>query len=78
MVFTLLVSVITSDRIAGAITANAIMQFRIARSNRPIILENFMPSRLLNTGITPTFAKHSELLDKGCCYDQKSIDTDII
>tara|TARA_B100001769_G_scaffold267731_1_gene255403 strand:- start:275 stop:493 length:219 start_codon:yes stop_codon:yes gene_type:complete len=57
MVFALLVSVITSARIAGAITANAITQFRIARSNRPVMLEKFMPSRLLNTGIIPTFAK---------------------
>ena len=57
MVFALLVSVITSAVIAGAITANAITQFRIARSNHPVISENFTPSRLLNTGVIPTFAK---------------------
>ena len=57
MVFALLVSFFTSASIAGAITANAITQFRIVRSYRLVILENGTPSRLLQTGIMPTFAK---------------------
>jgi len=37
MVFALLVSVITSARIAGAIKANSITKFIIARSHRLVI-----------------------------------------